>query len=153
MKIKEITQEEFNQLPSSKKMLCIEEYPRRFALLQLNNDFDSLALCWQSNLVKPQIIDDARTPLFWFGIDQQLLALSKLNGKVILNLTLPSNLLELSLIKNSVVSRTELEIYSFSLNGFIQLTYNLPDITESLKIDSESVKVRLINGETLSLEI
>jgi hypothetical protein len=153
MRLKEISREEFNSLLDSKKLLCNEEFPRKFAFLQTESNATLLALCWQSELVKPQIINNDQSSLFWFGVDQQLLAINKLNGKIILALTLPTNVCDLLIVKDSIVLRTESELYSFSLSGTIQMIYNFPEISESIEVNSNAVKVTLIDGQILSLNV
>lgn len=153
MKLTEISKEEFDNLPVSKKILCSEEYPRKFAVLSIKDNLESIALCWQSEFVKPQIIDDNATPLLWFGIDQQIIAINKHNGKLALMLKLETNLFQIIMSENSVVLRTELEIFSFSLSGIIQFVHSLPEISESISIKNSTATVSLIDGESITLKV
>lgn len=154
MKLREISEEEFDNLPESKKILCHEiEYSHKYAFLSANHSVEPVLLCWRSEIVKPEIIDNEQSPLLWFGIDQQILALNKSDGRVALALLLPSNLLELRIIKNSVVLRTEFEIYSFNLSGLVQMIYNLPEISESIQIYSHVLRVTMIDGQSMDLQI
>lgn len=153
MKLTEITKEEFENLPAAKKILCSEEHPHKFAVLLIKDNLEFVALCWHSELVKPQIIDISATPLLWFGIDQQIVAINKHNGKLALTLKLETNLLQIIMTENSVVLRTELEILSFSLSGIIQFVHTLPEISESISIENSTATVYLIDGESIDLEI
>lgn len=154
MKLKEISEEEFDQLPDSEKILCKEiEYAHKFAYLFVNDKTKPILLCWRSDLTEPQILDDRDSPLLWFGVDEQLLAMNKLSGRVVITLTLASSLLELSTVKDTIILRTEFEIYSFSLNGLIQAVYSLPEISESMIASSNMLRVNLIDGQSLNLQI
>lgn len=154
MKLKEISEEEFDKLPDSEKLLCKEiEYAHKFAYLFVNDKAKPILLCWRSNLIEPQILDSQNTSLLWFGVDEQLLALNKSNGKIAIALTLPSSLLELSMVKDTILLRTEFEIYSFSLDGLIQAVYSLPEISDSMIASSNILRVNLIDGQSLNLQI
>lgn len=153
MKLKEISETEFNNLPESKKIFCHEvEFSHKFALLSANDNIEPILLCWRSDFVKPQIIDNELTPFLWFGIDQQVLAINKVNGRIALQLLLATNLLELIVADDSVILRTELEIYSFSLDGTIQMIHHLPEISESIEFDANVLKVNLIDGQSINIK-
>jgi hypothetical protein len=153
MRLEEISKEEYEKLPFSVKLLEQSEFPRKFALLTVNEFTEPIALCWSSESVKPQIVLNDWTPLLWCGIDQQIVAFDKNTGKIKLTLSLTSNLLEIIMTENSIILRNELEIYSFSLDGFLQNFHYLPEVSESIIINDATASVTLIDGETLSLRI
>ncbi len=153
MKLLEITKEEFDKLPLIRKLLCNEEHPHKFALLFVADSLEPVTLCWHSELVKPQIINNDSTPLLWFGIDQQVIAINKKSGKLTVMVKLETNLLEMIVTENSVILRTELEILSFNLSGINQSLHYLPEISESINIKNSTATVSLIDGDKISLTI
>ncbi len=140
-------------MPFSVKLLEQSKFPRKFALLTVNESAEPIALCWSSEAVEPQIVLNDWTLLLWFGIDQQVVAFDKNSGKIKLALSLISNLLEMIVTEKSFILRNELEIYSFSLDGFLQNFHYLPEISESILINDVTASVTLIDGETLSLRV
>jgi hypothetical protein len=154
MKLTEITKEVFDNIPQSKKLLCDQiECSHKFAYLSVKDDLEPILLCWQSESIKPEIIDDKRNPLIWFGIDQQIIAIDKLDGKIILLAKLETPLLQIFEFNDTVFLRTELEIYSFSGSGGFQAIYNLPEISESIKVEADKVKIILIDGQQFEIDI
>jgi hypothetical protein len=118
--------------------LCDQiEYSHKFAYLSVKDDLEPILLCWQSDLIRPEIIDNERNPLVWFGIDRQIIAIDKLNGRVVLLAKLETRLLQIFEFNDTVFLRTELEIYSFSGSGGFQAIYSLPKIS-ALKPDDAS---------------
>jgi hypothetical protein len=152
MKLVEIPKEEFDNIPQSKKLLCDQiECSHKFAYLFVKDDLEPILLCWQSDLIKPKIINDEGNPLIWFGIDRQIIAIDKLDGKITLLAKLETPLLEILEFNHTVFLRTELEIYSFSKSGGFQAIYSLPEISESIKLVANSIKVNLIDGQIIDI--
>lgn len=152
MKLLEITESEFDSLPQSKKILCNDiEYSHKFAYLTVNDDIEPLVLCWQSEIVKPQITE--KDNLVWFGIDQQIIAVNKLDGSIVLLLKLFSNLLEIIISESFIILRAELEIYRFNLAGIIEAVYYLPEISESIKVGANVIEITLIDEQVIKFKV
>ncbi len=152
MKLTEITKEAFDNIPQSKKLLCDQiECSHKFAYLSVKDDLEPILLCWQSDSIKPEIIDNERNPLIWFGIDQQIIAIDKLNGRIMLLAKLETFLLQIFEFNDTVFLRTELEIYSFSGSGSFQAVYSLPEISEAMRIVAGKVKVNLMDGQVIDI--
>jgi hypothetical protein len=152
MKLTEIAKEVFDDIPQSKKLLCDQiECSHKFAYLSVKDDLEPILLCWQSDLIKPEIIDNESNPLIWFGIDQQIIAIDKLDGKIILLAKLETPLLQIFEFDDTVFLRTELEIYSFSGSGGFQAIYSLPEISKAIIIKNNEVKISLIDGQIIDI--
>jgi hypothetical protein len=152
VKLTEITKEAFDNIPQSKKLLCDQiECSHKFAYLAVKDDLEPILLCWQSDLIKPEIIDNERNPLIWFGIDQQIIAIDKLDGKIILLAKLETPLLQIFEFNRTVFLRTELEIYSFSKSGGFQAVYSLPEISEAIIIKNNGIKIGLMDGQIIDI--
>lgn len=150
--IKEITEKEFDKLPDAEKVLCFEsEVAHKFVLLFSEYRDYSLALCWRSSLLQPSLT--TKNNLFWLGIDQQLLVIAENNFRIILNITLDSNLLELLETADLVIVRTELELYIFNRDARLQNFVYLPEVSESIVINSNILKVILTDGNNITLKI
>ena len=151
MQLKELTKDEFNNLTDLNKILCNVEYPRRFALLTTAEYTESFGICWESDIIQPQIIDDEESPFLWLGVDRQIIAVKKDKPKISVAMKLQSNLLELKKIKDLILCRCELEIICFSIYGFLTYFQNLPEISESFIVKSNKITINLIDENSFIL--
>lgn len=151
MKLKKISENEFNDFPNSNKLICNAEYPKNFATLTLDDNSVSIGLCWESEIVQPQIINNDESLLLWFGIDQQLFGIRKNNLKIIVAQNLNSNLLELKKIKDLILVRCEMEIICFNTQGYLIHLESLPEISESFTVQENKILINLIDGNHLNL--
>jgi hypothetical protein len=152
MNLKEVSENEFESIDCVRRVIY-HDNSRRFAFIEIDNNHGKYGLSWCGDLIEPVIIDEPKSSLIWIGVDQQLVAISRLRGNVILSLQLTSNLVDI-LNGNSITAvLTESELFIFNFDGSLHQIKTLPEIGSGLSVADDTLFVDLIDGEIVSINL
>jgi hypothetical protein len=152
MNFQEISEKEFESIDCVRRVIY-HDNSRRFAFIEIDNNYGKYGLSWCSDLIEPVIIDEPKNSLIWIGIDQQLVAISRLRGNVILSLQLTSNLIDILNSDSITAVLTESELFIFNFDGSLHQIKALPEIGSGLSVVDDTLFVDLIDGEVLSVNL
>lgn len=151
MKIKTINESEFNQIEGVRQVIA-HEHPHKFALLKLGDRIENYGLSWRSQLVEPIIQHSTTQNLVWIGVDQQLAAICLHSGRIALAMPLTSNILQIIMMELITAVLTENEVLLFNPNGSLRFNHGLPDIPEDISIVGTKLVIKLLEGDSLTLD-
>jgi hypothetical protein len=151
MKIQTISKSAFNQIEAVRQVIA-HEYSHKFALLDLGDSLGCYGLSWRSQLVEPIVELSTTQKLVWIGVDQQLAAICLQSGRIVLAMPLTSNIIQILIMEPITAVLTENEILIFNPNGSLRFNHGLPDIPEEVSIVGTTLLIRLIEGNSLTLE-
>jgi hypothetical protein len=150
-KIQTISKSAFDQIDGVRQVIA-HEYSHKFALLDLGDRLGCYGLSWRSQLVEPIVELSTTQNLVWIGVDQQLAAVCLQSGRIVLAMPLTSNILQILFMEPITAVLTENEILIFNPNGSLRFNHGLPEIPEEVSIVGTKLLIRLIEGESLTLE-
>jgi hypothetical protein len=151
MKIQTINESEFNQIEGVRQVIA-HEHSHKFALLNLGDRMGNYGLSWISQLVEPIIQHSTIQNLVWIGVDQQLAAISLQSGRIALAMPLTSNILQILILEQITAVLTENEVLLFNPNGSLRFNHGLPDIPEDISIVGTKLVIKLMEGDSLTLD-
>ena len=152
MKLKSISESEFQQLDGSRQVIA-DEHPRRFAALDLDDIQRIYGFAWNSELIEPEIALSADGQIAWVGVDQYLTAIEIATGRIHIALKLHTNLLQILAMERITAILAETEILLFNSDFSIFLTKSFPDITEKISIEGDKLKICFLEGNSLMLSL
>ncbi len=150
MKIQTISESEFNQIESVRQVIA-HEHSHKFARLSLGDQMGNYGLSWRSQLIEPIIQHSTTQNLVWVGVDQQLAAISLQSDRIVLAMPLTSNILQILNMEPITVVLTENEVLLFNPNGSLRFNHGLPDIPEDILITGTTLVIKLMEGDSLTL--
>ena len=151
MKVKRISEQEFNQIDGCHQIIA-EEYARQFATLKLSNNVYGLA--WNSGeLIEPEVVLLPDGQAAWVGVNQYLVVIEVETGHVRVSMKLLSNILEIIAVERLVAVRAEIEILLFKQDFSILFDECFPDITEKISIINDKLSIQFLEGYTFLLDI
>ena len=134
------------------RQIIYHDDPRKFALIEIDKSHGKYGLSWRSDLVQPVIENIPASSAVWIGVDQQLVAISKSEGNVIVALQLDSSLVDIISSDSITAVLTEAELFIFNSDGSIQLIKALPEIGLEISVADDVFCIEMIDGETLSVD-
>jgi hypothetical protein len=152
MNFSEISEQEFQSIDHVRRIIS-HDNPRKFALIEIDKIHGKYALSWRSDLIRPITLNPSAISITWIGVDQQLVAVSKLRGNIVVALQLDSNLVDIVCSGTTTAVLTETAVFLFNYDGSIQLIEDLPEIGSGLSVANDMFCVDMIDGETLNIEI
>lgn len=151
MKIQTISETEFNQIESVRQVIA-HEHSHKFALLNLGDRIGNYGISWRSQLVEPILQLSTNQNLVWMGVDQQLAAICLQSGRIALAMPLTSNILQILIMEPITAVLTEHEVLLFNPNGSLRFNHGLPDIPEDIAIVGTKLVIKLMEGDSLTLD-
>lgn len=151
MKIQPIDESQFKQIEGIRRII-VHDYARKFASLDLDN-LETFGLSWRSDLIEPIAMLSPDQSTAWIGVDQQLVALDLKQGRVSVALPLSSNIVQILTSTSLTAVLTELELLLFNSDQSIRSIKGLPDIGSEILLQDTNLIVRLLEGESLILDI
>ena len=152
MKIKFITEPDFFQIEGIRQIIS-HEHARRFAVIQLNSEVGFFALSWRSNLIDPVIKQSSSKSAIWIGIDQQVVAICLFTGRILLKLSLFTNLLELIEINSKMIVIAETEVLVFNEDFTLISNHGLPDIVVETQSVGSVLVIHFLSEQSLTLDV
>jgi hypothetical protein len=151
MYFRTVSEKEFKDTDCARQIIS-HKNPRKFALLQIDENHGEYGLSWCGDLIDPITFVNEITSTVWIGVDQRLVAISKLKGNIVVSLTLDSNLIDIVSSEPTIAALSETELFLFNSNGSIQLMKALPEIGSELSVTDDGFCVNMIDGGTLSVD-
>ncbi len=151
MKIQTINESAFNQIEGVRQVIA-HEHSYKFALLNLGDRLGDYGISWRSKLIEPIVQHSTPQNLVWIGVDQQLAAICLQSGRIALAMPLTSNILQILIMEHITAVLTENEVLLFNSNGSLRFNHRLPDIPENISIVSTKLVIKLVDGDSLTLD-
>jgi hypothetical protein len=150
MKIHNIDESQFHQIASIQQIIT-HEHARRFAAINLDN-LGECGLSWRSDLIEPMVMLSPNHYTAWIGIDQQLVAVDLIQGRIAVTLPLTSNVVQILPLSFVTVVLTELEVFIFNSDNSIRSIKGLPDIGSEISVQDTDLIIYLLEGDALILD-
>ena len=151
MKIHNIDESQFQKIDSIRQII-VHDHARRFASINLDN-LGECGLSWRSDLIEPMVMLSPNHSTAWMGIDQQLVAVDLNQGRISVTLPLTSNVVQILTLSFVTVVLTELEVFIFNSDNSMRCIKGLPDIGSEISIQGTDLRIGLLDGDTLILNI
>ncbi|PSB46525.1 hypothetical protein C7B80_13150 [Cyanosarcina cf. burmensis CCALA 770] len=152
MKLQSISESDFHQIDGSRQVI-VDEYPRRFASLDLGERVGVYGLGWNSDLIEPEVVVSADGHTVWVGVDQYLTAIEVATGRIRVALKLHTNLLQILILERLTAVRTETEIFLFNPDFSIFLNKGFPNITEDISVEGDKLMIHFLDEDSLTLDL
>jgi len=150
MKIQSIDESQFKQIEGIRQII-VHDHARKFASIALDN-LETFGLSWSSDLIEPIIMLSPDHSTAWIGVDQQLVALDLMQGRVSVALPLSSNIVQILTSTSLTAVLTELELLLFNSDRSIRCLKGLPDIGSEILLQDTNLRVHLLEGSSLILD-
>ena len=142
-----ISEREFNEYDQGRRLFA-HDNARRYASLETTGSKQSVAFNWRSDIVEPSVVIDETSGTTWVGVDDRLAAVTK-DGRIIVSLALPSQLLTVELRKGKAFVVCELQAVIVNSDGSIHATFDFPDAVDDFSIDQNT---RQLQTQKLALK-
>lgn len=147
-----VSEEVFNQLDGVRQIIA-DEYPRKFAVIELGGKLGSYGLSWNSDLIEPTVKRSTDQTALWIGVDRQVAVICLNTGRVLLKLNLSTNLIEMGFVDSQAAVIAETEVLVFNQNAIMRVSYSLPEIAiDAVFLESELI-VKLLDGQVFTLDL
>jgi hypothetical protein len=150
MNIQNITQSEFNQIESSRKII-VHDHAQRFAILDLGQSLGIYGLSWNSDLIEPILELSQNQDTLWIGVDQKIAAINLKQGYICLSLSLIYPLYQILIKDNLTAILTEQEILLFKDNQSLKCYEILPDLGSEISALGEDFSIKMFDDSRLIL--
>lgn len=153
MKLRTISESDFNQIDGCRQIIA-EEHARRFAALDLGGTLRCYGLAWNSSeFIEPELELSPDGLTAWIGVNQYLVAIDVLSGRIHVALKLYTNLLKILVVERLTAVLAETEVLILNPDFSILSNEGFPDITEDISIVGDKLEIRFLEGYTLMLDI
>jgi hypothetical protein len=150
MNIQNITQSEFNQIESIRKII-VHDHAQRFAILDLGQSLGIYGISWNSDLIEPIIELSQNKDTLWIGVDQKIAAINLKQGYISLSLSLIYPLYQILIKDNLTAILTEQEILLFKDNQSLKCYEILPDLSSEISALDEDFLIKMFDHSDLIL--
>jgi hypothetical protein len=145
-----ISELEFNEYSQAQRLFA-HDYARRYACLKVSGSTKTIAFSWRSDIIEPSVVIDECSGTTWVGVDDQLGAVAK-DGRIVVTLKLPSQLLTVELKGGKAVAICELQAIVVNPDGSIDATFEFPDIVNDFSIAENTLSASFMDGGTCEVK-